>query len=90
MGQHVFLTFSLIIEGATEKVLQFIMPLKLMFIKNVGFNEQKCIFDTTDILKKYFNNFTNTFIFKLFCLPFQSCPVKYFVLHKMCCSLKEL
>ena len=41
---HLF-TFSLIIDGATEKVLQFMMPLKSIRNKNFGFMEQKCIFD---------------------------------------------
>jgi len=44
MERHVF-GFSLIIEGATEKVLQFTMPLKSYHIRNIGFNEQKCIFE---------------------------------------------
>jgi hypothetical protein len=39
-----FFAFSLIIEGATEKVLQFIMPLKSIYNKNLGFVEEKCIF----------------------------------------------
>jgi hypothetical protein len=34
-----FLAFSLIIEGATEKVLQFIMPVKTIYNKNLGFVE---------------------------------------------------
>ncbi len=40
-----FFSFSLIIEGTTEKVLQFIMPLKLIYNKNFGFIELKCIFE---------------------------------------------
>ncbi len=40
-----FFAFSLMIEGTTEKVLQFIMPLKSSYNKNLGFNEQKCIFE---------------------------------------------
>ncbi len=35
------LTFSLIIEGTTEKALHFIMPLKSIYNKKIGFNEQK-------------------------------------------------
>jgi hypothetical protein len=42
-----FLAFSLIIEGATEKVLQFIMPLKSIHNKNLGFVEQKNVFLNT-------------------------------------------
>ncbi len=35
----------LIIEGTTEKVLQFLMQLKSIYNKNLGFSEQKCIFE---------------------------------------------
>jgi hypothetical protein len=44
MEQHIF-AFSLMIEGTTEKVLQFMMPLKSIYNKNLGFIEQKCIFE---------------------------------------------
>ncbi len=40
MEQRVF-AFSLLIEGTTEKVLQFIMPLKSIYNKNLGFIKQK-------------------------------------------------
>jgi hypothetical protein len=40
-----FFAFPLIIEGTTEKVLQFLMPLVSMYNKNIGFNKQKCIFE---------------------------------------------
>ncbi len=46
MEQHVF-AFSLIIEGTTEKMLQFIMPLKTINNQNFGFIEQKKIFSNT-------------------------------------------
>ncbi len=45
MEQHVFLLFSLIKEGTTEKVLQFIMPLRSIYNQNLGFIEQNCIFE---------------------------------------------
>jgi hypothetical protein len=45
MDQHVF-AFLLIIEGTTEKVLQFIMQLKSIYHKNLGFIEQKMSFET--------------------------------------------
>ncbi len=45
MEQHVF-AFWLIIEGNTEKVLQFIMKLKSIYNKNLGFIEQKNVFLT--------------------------------------------
>ncbi len=41
--QHIF-AFSLIIEGTTEKVLQFIMPPKTINNPNFGFIEQKMYF----------------------------------------------
>jgi hypothetical protein len=41
-----FLAFSLIIEGSTEKVLQFVMPLKSIYNKNLSFAEQKMYFWT--------------------------------------------
>jgi len=44
MEQHVF-EFSLIIEGSTEKVLQFIMPLRSINNQNIGFTEKYCIFE---------------------------------------------
>ncbi len=40
-----FLTFSLIIEGTTEKVFQFVMPLKAVYNRKFGFIEQKCNFE---------------------------------------------
>jgi hypothetical protein len=39
MEQHVF-AFWLIMKGATEKVLQFIIQLKSIYIKDFGFIEQ--------------------------------------------------
>jgi hypothetical protein len=35
----------LIIEGATEKVWEFIIRLELMYNKSCGFIEQNCIFE---------------------------------------------
>ncbi len=43
-GTARFFAFSIIIEGSTEKVVQFIMPLKSMNNKNLGFIEQKTYF----------------------------------------------
>jgi hypothetical protein len=39
-----FFAFSLIIEGTTEKVLKFIMPLKSIHNRNFGLIEQKNVF----------------------------------------------
>jgi hypothetical protein len=43
MEEHVFV-FSLIIEGNTEKVLQFITPLKSIYNRNISLIEQKMYF----------------------------------------------
>jgi hypothetical protein len=40
-----FVTLSLIVDGATEKVLQFTMPYKSIYNKDFCFNEDKCIFE---------------------------------------------
>ncbi len=45
MEQHVF-CILIYIEGTTEKVLQFIMQLKSIYYKNLGFIEQKNYFWT--------------------------------------------
>ena len=45
-GTARFFAFWLIIEGATEKVLQSIMQVKLIYNKNLGFIEQKMYFWT--------------------------------------------
>jgi hypothetical protein len=55
-GTARFFAFGLIIEGATEKVLQFIMQLKSVYNKNLGFIEQKLFFFNTaevQIRKKF-------------------------------------
>jgi hypothetical protein len=38
-----FLTSSFIIEGASKKVLQFLIPEEPIYNKNICFNEQKCL-----------------------------------------------
>ncbi len=48
-----FFTLSLIMEGATEKVLQCVMPLKSIYNKNFGLNEQLNNYST---LQNYQNN----------------------------------
>jgi hypothetical protein len=40
-----FLTFSLIIEGTTEKAFYFIILLELIYNKNFGFIYQKCLLE---------------------------------------------
>jgi hypothetical protein len=39
-----FFAFLLIKEGATEKLLQFIMPLQRILKQNLGFTKQKMYF----------------------------------------------
>jgi hypothetical protein len=41
MWNSAFLTFSFIIEGASKKVSQFLMPLEPIYNKKNCFNEQK-------------------------------------------------
>jgi hypothetical protein len=41
MNRRLF-KFSLIIDGTTGKVLEFVMPLLSIYSKNICFNEQKC------------------------------------------------
>ena len=48
-----FFAFSLIIEGSTEKALQFMMPLKSIYNRNFGFIEQKNVsLKTTESFKQ--------------------------------------
>ncbi len=47
-----FITFALIIEIATGKVLQFIMTLKSIYNKNCGFIDQKIFLKATDRLEQ--------------------------------------
>jgi hypothetical protein len=71
--EHLVFTLSLIIDGATEKVLQSVKPLKSIYTVNFGLIEPKSIFE----MLKQEKIFKNT----LFCwnilqyLPFQSCPL---------------
>jgi hypothetical protein len=52
MEQHIF-AFLLIIEGTTEKLLQFKIPLKSIYNQNISFIEQILYFlNTTDRFKQ--------------------------------------
>ncbi len=44
-GTVCFLTFSFIIEGASKKVPQFLMPLEPIYNKNFCFNEQNVYYE---------------------------------------------
>ncbi len=52
MEQRVF-AFWLIIKGATEKMLQFVMQFKSIYNKDLGFVEQKNVFSNTTLTFKY-------------------------------------
>ncbi len=69
-----FFAFSLIIEGTTEKVLKFLMPLELIYNRNFGFIEQKkCIFEPYrefQARKTLLFDIIFTILFKKICWPF--------------------
>jgi hypothetical protein len=65
-----FINLSLIIEGATEKISQFVITLKSIRNKNVYFVEQKCIFENCEEAETFNNLKTyNSFVFKKLCVP---------------------
>ncbi len=73
-----FITFSLIIEGTTEKVLQFIMPLKSICNQNLKkVLKKKCIFE------HYREVWT-------FLWPFHSCPLYAYVSVTQICIFSGL
>ncbi len=66
--------FSLNIEGTTEKALQFIMPLKSIYNNNLGFIEQKCIFEHYREVQTI-KNLLNVIIFAMnFLVTFSELP----------------
>jgi hypothetical protein len=73
MEQRVF-AFWLIIEGTTEKVLQFIMQLESIQSKNLGFIEQKMYFWTLlrDSNKKVYQ--LTLFLHNWFLMTFSELP----------------
>jgi hypothetical protein len=60
MEQHLF-AFSFIIQGTTEKVLQFIMPLKSIYEKNLVLLNKKCIFELYREVQTSINLLFDTF-----------------------------
>ncbi len=62
MEQHLFKILVLIVYGVTEKPLQFKIPLKLSYIKNVWFNDQKCIFGQSWQFEMLHNLYVYSFI----------------------------
>ncbi len=56
MEQDVFFTFSMIVEGATENVLQFKMPVESIYNKNLEVVEQKMFLLNTTERQRGSNN----------------------------------
>jgi hypothetical protein len=87
----VFFAFSLIIEGTTEKVLQFLMPLELIYSRNFGFIEQKNVFlNPTESFKqeKLLFDIIFTILFKKSVDLLRGAPYMLtLVLHEMRCSI---
>ncbi len=80
-----FFAFSWITEAPTEKVLEFIMTLKSSYNKNLGFIEQKCIFEHYREVLTIKNLLIDIiFVMKIFSSgPFQSCLYRFMmVLNK--------
>ncbi len=50
-GTAHFLPFHWLLEGDTEKVLPFIMPLKVVYKRKYGLVEQKCVFEYFEKVK---------------------------------------
>jgi len=84
-----FFAFSLIIEGTTEKVLQFIMPIKSIYNRNLVSLNNKCIFEhyrefqarKTLVIDIIFA------IIKKIHRPFQSCPLYVYVSSTQRCAV---
>jgi len=81
--------FLSIIEGTTEKVLQFIIPLKSIYNRNFDFIEQKIYFlNTKDSFSQ--TNSINCHYFrhgKKFCWPFQRCPLYAYISTTQRCAV---
>ncbi len=61
-----FFAFWLIIEGTTEKVLQFTLQLKSIYNPNLGFIAQKCIFEHYREVQTRWSLFIDIFDMKYF------------------------
>ncbi len=67
-----FFTLSLIIEGATEKILQFVLPMKQINNKKFCFDKQKIMFEHCSVRFKQWTIFKITifqFFLNLCCSP---------------------
>jgi hypothetical protein len=78
-----FFELSLIVQGSAENELsQFVMELKFIYTKKHFFSMSKNVFlNRAEKVKPLTISVITTFK-KMFCLPFQMCPHKLFVLHK--------
>jgi hypothetical protein len=89
-GTAYFFTFSFIIEGAAEKVLQIIMSMNSIYNKNFHFNEEKCIFEPYGKVKNI--RFFKIILFFKICSAylFRAALYKFTLYYiKMCCSISE-
>ncbi len=76
-------SFPLIVEGVTDKVFHFKVPLKSVYTQNLCFNEQKCIFWlSTDTINVCNNNII--FVLKMVFLPYLCCHLYNY----LCITLK--
>ncbi len=73
--RNAFFAFSFIIEGTTEKVLQFIMPLESIYSRNSGLIEQKMYFWTLQRVSSKENYWLTLFLpWKKYLLTFSELP----------------
>ncbi len=88
-GTAHFFAFSLIIEGTTENVLQFMMPFQSIYNRNFGFIEQKMYFWTLQRVssKKNSINWHHFCHEKNICWPFESCPLYAYVSTTKRCAV---
>ncbi len=78
-----FFSFSLIVEGTTEMVLQFILSPKAIYNKSLGFIEQKMYLWTNRKVRKIRNLLIDIiYLVIFFWWTFQSCSWLMFVLNK--------
>jgi hypothetical protein len=88
-----FFAFSLIIEGTTDKVLQFIMPPKTIYNKNLGFIKQKMYFEHYREVQSIKSLIIDIiFLINFFLITFSELPPLdlCYQYTKMCCSIVSM